>query len=249
MLADVLYLIAPAYNEAENIEQFVLSWYPLIEEHSANGLSRLVVIDDGSKDETYTLLQALAEKHSLLIPITKRNGGHGAAVLYGYRFALDNDADYIFQTDSDGQTDPAEFAQFWENRRNFDAQFGNRVVRGDGKQRALVEKVVCLLVRLYFGSAVPDANAPFRLMSHDYVRDIIRFIPDDYALPNIVLTALGPRFGKTICFREISFKPRTTGKNSINMKRIVRIGRQALQDFASIRRTVKAHEASYVTIA
>ena len=245
---DVLYLVAPAYNEEDNIERFVEDWYPIVERHAAGGASKLVVIDDGSRDGTFALLCGMQGDYPLLTPLTKENGGHGAAVLYGYRHALRNGADYIFQTDSDGQTNPAEFEAFWDARADYDAQFGNRVKRGDGVQRAFVERVVCLLVKVYFGSSVPDANAPFRLMNRAYVEDFLPFMPRDYFLPNIVLTALGPKFGKKICFREISFKPRTAGKNSINMKRIARIGWQALKDFAVIRRNVKGCQTRYVLI-
>ena len=101
---DKLYIVIPAYNEQDNIEQVINDWYPVIEKHNGNGQSRLIVIDDGSKDSTYEKLKQCTKTRPLLIPITKPNGGHGATVLYGYKYALKNGADYIFQTDSDGQT-------------------------------------------------------------------------------------------------------------------------------------------------
>ena len=89
-------------------------WYEVIKERSEE--SRLVVIDDGSKDSTYAIMQKMAETMPKFVPLTKPNGGHGATVLYGYRYALDHGADYVFQTDSDGQTVPSEFENFWEKR-------------------------------------------------------------------------------------------------------------------------------------
>ena len=106
---DKLYIVIPAYNEQDNIEQVINDWYPVIEKHNGNGQSHLIVIDDGSKDSTYEKLKQCTKTRPLLIPITKPNGGHGATVLYGYKYALKNGADYIFQTDSDGQTLPEEF--------------------------------------------------------------------------------------------------------------------------------------------
>ena len=47
---DKLYIVIPAYNEQDNIEQVINDWYPVIEKHNGNGQSRLIVIDDGSKD-------------------------------------------------------------------------------------------------------------------------------------------------------------------------------------------------------
>ena len=169
---DTLYIVIPAYNEPENIAACVADWYPIVERYGGEG-SRLVVIDDGSKDDTNALLCGMAKDRPLLIPLTKTNGGHGSAVLYGYRYAIEHGADWIFQTDADGQTNPGEFDGFWNERNRYDAVIGYRTKRGDGAQRAVVEKVVCLLLRLYFGVKVPDANAPFRLMRTEIVKKYI----------------------------------------------------------------------------
>lgn len=45
-----LYIVIPAYNERDNIYQVLDDWYPVVEKHCGGGESRLVVIDDGSKD-------------------------------------------------------------------------------------------------------------------------------------------------------------------------------------------------------
>ena len=44
-------------------------------------------------------MQEYAKIYSLFQPLTKENGGHGETILYGYRYAIENKADYIFQTD------------------------------------------------------------------------------------------------------------------------------------------------------
>lgn len=101
-MKDTLYIIVPAYNEQANILNVINQWYPVISAHSANGTSRLVIIDDGSKDNTYSIALKAAKTRPLLLPITKENSGHGGTVLYGYKFALEHGADFVFQTDSDG---------------------------------------------------------------------------------------------------------------------------------------------------
>ena len=71
-----IYFIIPAYNEEENIGQVIDDWYNIV---TATGpLSRLIIIDDGSKDHTYEILQQKAASRPQLIPLTKPNGGHGA---------------------------------------------------------------------------------------------------------------------------------------------------------------------------
>ena len=235
---DILYIVIPAYNEAENIAACVNDWYPIVERWGAEG-SRLVVIDDGSKDDTYSLLCAMAKDRPLLLPLTKKNGGHGSAVLYGYQYAITSGADWIFQTDSDGQTNPDEFEAFWQERNQYDAVIGNRVRRGDGAKRALVEKVVCLLLRVYFGVKVPDANAPFRLMRTALVAKYLGRLPQDFNIPYIMLTAYFARYQEKIKFMPITFHPRTKGKNSLNLRKIAKIGWQAMKDFGKLRSQMK----------
>jgi len=234
---DKLYIIMPAYNEQDNIEEVVSSWHKVVE--AIGGKSKLVVINDGSKDNTYNVLLDLKKKYKYLNPIAKDNSGHGPTLIYGYKYALDNNADYIFQTDSDGQTNPKEFEAFWNLRKEYDAILGNRTIRGDGKIRAFVEKVVCFLLRCFFGVKLPDANAPFRLIKADLLKKYISKLPSDYNLPNIMLSTYFEYNKEKICFKEISFKSRQAGTNSINIKKIVKIGIKALKDFSTFRKEMK----------
>ncbi|MCR4754899.1 MAG: glycosyltransferase family 2 protein [Lachnospiraceae bacterium] len=232
---DRLFIISPAYNEAENINAFIDDWYPVILKHDAKGTSRLVVIDDGSTDDTYRIIRDRVDSLPLLEVITKKNSGHGPTLIYGYEYALECGADYIFQTDSDGQTSPDEFESFWDMRHEHAAVFGFRPVRGDGFSRKIVEKVLCGVVKLIFGVSLPDANAPFRLMSRAYVKHYLSKMPSDYNLPNVILTVCGAYYHDDIFFSGISFKPRQGGTNSINIKKIFKIGCKAITDFKTIK--------------
>ena len=205
---------------------------------SWGGTSRLIIIDDGSKDSTYSIMQEYAKNRPLFTPLTKPNGGHGPTVLYGYRYAIENHADYVFQTDSDGQTNPSEFEAFWDNRNHYDAIIGNRSVRGDGKDRKFVENTVCFLLKLIFGVKVTDANAPFRLMKTELVAKYIDKLPEDFNLPNIMFTTYFVYFKEKVKFINITFKPRQGGTNSINIKKIVKIGWKALFDFRKFRKEI-----------
>ena len=231
-----LYIIIPAYNEQDNLKALVNDWYPIIEQHSADNSSRLVIINDGSKDNTYVVLKDLAKSRPMMEVLTKENGGHGDTLLFGYRYAIENGADYIFQTDSDGQTSPSEFETFWSNRQEYDAVFGDTTKREDGKSRAFVERVLCIILKMVFGVKIPDSNAPFRLMRSSYVDKYIRMLPEHYNLPNVMLTTLGTYYNEKILFLPITFKNRQGGKNSINIRKIVSIGMKALKDFRDIRK-------------
>ena len=234
---DILYIVMPAYNEEANILGVVDSWYGLLENKSPD--SRLVVADSGSKDATHNILVKYKSSHPQLEILENTDRQHGPKVIALYDYAIKNGADYIFQTDSDGQTNPKEFNAFWEERKDFDGIFGNRTVRGDGKFRAFTEKVVCFLLKLYFKVKVPDANAPFRLMRANVVKKYLYRLDHDYNLPNIMMTTYFSYYKESMVFREISFKPRRAGKNSVNIPRIIKIGWKALGDFRRLKKGMK----------
>lgn len=230
-----IYLVMPAYNEAENIEDTVKQWYPVVERiRSCGAEARLVIANDGSKDNTFQIMEELKEKFSFFVPLDKPNSGHGATVLYLYRYAIEQGADYIFQTDSDGQTNPDEFWQMWKNRENYDFQIGHRLGRQDGAGRVFVTKTLRLVVWLMFREWVTDANTPFRLMSVKKLKPILDVIPHDFFLCNVAIAAIAVKWKYRIGWYRITFKPRQGGVNSINMKRIVKIGWKALADFRLI---------------
>lgn len=224
-----LYIVMPAYNEEETIKDVVEQWYPILEGKAEN--SRLIIADSGSTDKTHEVLLLLKEKYPKLEIMGNTLKQHGPKLIALYKYAVDNGIDYVFQTDSDGQTDPQEFDEFWDLRKHYDVVLGYRPVRGDGKSRAFVEKVVCLLLWLYFGVKVPDANAPFRLMKVDVANKYVNRFRADYNLPNIMLTTFFAYYKEHMTFRPISFRPRQGGVNSVNIPKIVKIGWNALRDF------------------
>lgn len=235
---EVLYIVIPAYNEEENIETVIRDWYPVVERYSAEGQSRLVIIDDGSKDNTYQLMLDMkaTDEYPLLIALTKPNGGHGATVLYGYHYAIDQKADYIFQTDSDGQTIPNEFDAFWEKRADWDMIIGHRNHREDGISRIFVTKTLKLVLFLCFGVGVTDANTPFRLMRADTLKRYVGLIPEGFNLSNVLVSVIYAKKGLRVKYMPITFRPRQGGVNSINIPKIVRIGWKAVGDFWKFRK-------------
>ncbi len=237
-MGDRLYVVIPAYNEAENIETVAREWHQMLRECGGEG-SRLVIIDDGSRDDTYAILCRLRQELPLLEPLTKPNGGHGATLLYGYRYALEKGADYIFQTDSDGQTLPSQFPAFWELREEYPVLMGYRNHREDGLSRIFVTKVLKLVLRLIFGLNITDANTPYRLMRREVLAKYIEQVPKDFNLSNVMLTVLFLHHKERVKFLPITFRPRQGGVNSINLKKITAIGIQAVKDFRVIRKNMK----------
>lgn len=233
---DTLYIVIPAYNEEATILSVINQWYPIVEK--VGGDSRLVIVNDGSKDSTLSLVQQAAIIRSRLVPLDKENGGHGAAVLFGYQYALEHGADYVFQTDSDGQTLPEEFQAFWEQRQDYDLIIGHRKDRQDGLSRVVVTKTLKAVIAACFGVSVRDANTPYRLMSAQTLRENIQLIPDGFNLSNVILTVVYTKKKMRILYIPITFQPRQGGVNSINLPKICKIGAKALSDFRKINREI-----------
>lgn len=232
---DSIYIVMPAYNEADNIKEVIKEWHPIAERISAEGNDcRIVIANDGSKDNTWEILNGLKERYQYLEPIDKPNSGHGATVLHLYRYAISAGADYVFQTDSDGQTRPEEFFQMYNNRGKSDFHIGTRGGRQDGASRVFVTKTLKLVVRIMFGVWVKDANTPFRLMKAERLAEIMEIVPEDFFLANVAISAIAVKRNVPISWYPITFRPRQGGVNSINMKRIFKIGWKALGDFKSL---------------
>jgi glycosyltransferase involved in cell wall biosynthesis len=229
--------VIPAYNEEANIEHVIKDWYPVVEK-IGNG-SRLVIIDDGSKDSTFRIMQEQAKTLEAFEPVTKPNAGHGATVLYGYNYAITAGADYVFQTDSDGQTLPEEFWPFWEKRKEYDMVIGHRRGRQDGFSRVFVTKTLKLVLWLCFHVGVTDANTPFRLMKASTLKEQIKLIPENFNLSNVIISVVYAKKKLAVKYLPVTFRPRQGGVNSINMKKIFRIGKQAFKDFRVINQHLK----------
>jgi len=128
----------------------------------------------------------------------------------------------------------------WKERQEYDFQIGYRRDRKDGLSRVFVTKVLRLVVWLMFHEWVTDANTPFRLMRSERLQKILEVIPQDFFLSNVAISAIAVKWKYKIGWYNITFKPRQGGINSINMKRVFKIGWKALGDFKEINKRVKA---------
>lgn len=234
---DSIYIVMPAYNEEENISEVIKQWHPIVEKIGSD--SRLIIVDDGSKDSTFKIMKDLEKDFPCFNAITKPNSGHGATCLYTYDYSINKGADFIFQTDSDGQTSPEEFWQFWNQRNDYDFIVGSRKGREDGISRKIVTRVLKLFVLVTMGVYVEDANTPFRLMRTDVLKKHIKLVPKDFFLSNVLLSSIFVLKKEKCKWIPITFKDRQGGVNSINIPRIIKIGFKAMSDFVKAKKHMK----------
>ncbi|HEX8732291.1 MAG TPA: glycosyltransferase family 2 protein, partial [Ktedonobacterales bacterium] len=164
--AKSLSVILPAYNEEALIASTVRS---VVETLSRWGLEfEVVVVNDGSRDRTREIIEALAARDRRIRPITHSvNRGYGAALVTGFESA---ENDLIFFMDSDGQFDIGELATFLPLEQQYDAVWGYRTDRKDTWMRRLNAWGWKQLVRLFLGVSVRDVDCAFKLFRAEFFR-------------------------------------------------------------------------------
>ena len=218
-----LCLVMPVYNEEECIAQVVKDWAAEFSKHFKADEFRLLVVNDGSKDKTRQILDELAKELTCLLPLHQINGGHGNAVYNGYKEALNLNAEYIFQTDSDDQFVAADFLLLWQQKEKSDFILGQRKIRNDAFARLVITRLVILLNLFLFWKYIPDANIPYRLMKSSFLAQLVQkmnFIP---FIPNIFLSILAAKKGANLLSIAVQHKERATGTVSILRWKLVKV--------------------------
>jgi dolichol-phosphate mannosyltransferase len=235
-----LAVVTPVYNEAVNISSVIREWFECLDKVAPDFV--LFALNDGSTDETATILASLAGAlGSRLRVVNKSNSGHGSTCREGYELALAEGAPWILQIDSDGQCNPSYFPAFYQHRAAHDCLFAYRRTRGDGLGRVVISFCCRTLLWLMTGTYLKDPNVPYRLLRANALRTALRSIPVDFNLQNIALT-FALRREQTLRWQHfpIHFRPRQGGENSINYRRIAAMGLDLLHELSRI-----THEDSY----
>jgi len=206
-----LVIVMPVHNEAGCVTSVVHKWGALASHH--NGV--LLVLNDGSTDDTAELLEGLQLKISNLKVIDKPNEGHGATILRGYREALELRPDWVFQTDSDDQFIPDDFAYLWNARSRSPFLLGCRRDRNDPFHRLVITRINRLLLLLLFGVSIQDANIPYRLIHASFLRELLMQLPFAPFAPNIFLSVLARSHDVCLLESPVSHVKRRTGGVSI----------------------------------
>lgn len=188
MKTDTLVVVIPVYNEEQCIEQVISDWGNKLTELELN--FTLLVVNDGSRDNTGSILGELSKKYSYLKVLNQENAGHGAAVKNGYIHALSFKSDYIFQTDSDNQFTPKDFEMVWSQRTKSKAVFGYRQNRKDPASRKLISFFMKKRILDFFGVEIPDANIPYRLFETQFLRNMLSVLNPGSFAPNVFLSIL-----------------------------------------------------------
>ena len=173
-MADSL-IIIPTFNEKENIEKIIRKIFSL-----GKGF-HILVIDDSSPDGTGDVVKKLIPEFSnrLFLEIRKGKLGLGTAYIYGFKWALKRNYQYIFEMDADFSHNPEDLVKLYETCANdgYDLAIGSRYIHGVNvinwpMGRVLMSYYASAYVRFITRMKVSDTTAGFKC----YRRDVLEAI-------------------------------------------------------------------------
>ena len=157
-------VIIPTYNECENIEKIIRAVFAL--EHDFH----ILVVEDNSPDGTATIVKRIQEEFPERLYMIERTGklGLGTAYIAGFKWALEQDYDYIFEMDADFSHNPLDLPRLYNAcaKEGADVAIGSRYVSGVNvvdwpMSRILMSYGASKYVRLITGIPVHDTTAGF----------------------------------------------------------------------------------------
>lgn len=160
-----LSVILPAYNEAQVIASTVSTVLEVLDAWKMD--IEIIVVNDGSTDQTGEIVAALAAGDSRIRLVTHSvNAGYGAALASGFAGAT---KDLTFFMDSDGQFDIRDLRAFFPYIDTYDAVIGYRLNRQDSWMRKLNAWGWRLLIGWVLGIHVRDVDCAFKLLHTDFL--------------------------------------------------------------------------------
>jgi glycosyltransferase involved in cell wall biosynthesis len=164
-----LSIFFPAYNDASSIAALVQS-----ADRAARRLTddyEIIVIDDGSSDDTPGVLRQLTDEFPRLRVVTHAvNQGYGGALRSGFRAA---NRDVVFYTDGDGQYDPTELSELWRALSpDVDVAQGYKIARSDPVHRIVIGRLYARTVGFLFGLPIRDVDCDFRLIRREILAEL-----------------------------------------------------------------------------
>ena len=212
-------IIIPTYNERDNIQKLI----PLLMELDIS-LSVLVV-DDNSPDGTGKLVNDMSEENDR-IQILHRPGklGLGSAYIAGFKHAIQQDVDCIFEMDADFSHDPDMISEFLEKLETCDVVIGSRYISGINvvnwpMSRLLLSYFANFYTRIITGMSIQDATSGFKCFKREVLEliDLDRVRSDGYAF-QIEMNFRCWRKGFRICEIPIIFVDRHSGTSKMSRR-------------------------------
>lgn len=210
-------VILPTYNERENLEKISAAIFDELPE------AHILVVDDGSGDGTGEIADRMSEENKRVHVIHRpRKMGLGTAYIRGFKYALENGYDAVFEMDADFSHDPAYLKNFIQAIDDCDLVLGSRYIEGGGVVnwgfiRKMVSMGGSLYSRIILGVPYRDLTGGFKCFRKEVLSKINLddVMAEGYAF-QIEMTYRAHKAGFRIREIPIFFSERRAGKSKMS---------------------------------
>ncbi len=231
-MADILYIVVPCYNEEEVLHETASRLKQKMEGMIAGGViaenSRVLFVNDGSKDRTWEIITELHETDSLFSGLKlSRNRGHQNALLAGLMTAKQH-ADMAISMDADLQDDIDAVDQFVAHYyKGCDVVYGVRSSRATDTafKRGTAQGFYKFMRTL--GVDIVDNHADYRLMSKRALEALA-----SYDEVNIFLRGIVPQLGFPTAIVAYERKERFAGESKYPLKKMLAFAFDGITSFS-----------------
>ena len=221
MRGNVLYIVIPCYNEeevlCETAKRLTDKLYRMISDQVVSDQSRMVFVDDGSKDRTWELIRELHASNPLVLGIkSSRNRGHQNTLLAGL-FTVKDDCDMAVSMDADLQDDIEVLDQFVKKyEEGCEIVYGVRSARKTDTffKKFTAESFYKLMSHM--GVDIVYNHADYRLMSKSAIEEL-----ENYKEVNLFLRGIVPMIGFKSGIVEYERHERFAGKSKYPLKKML----------------------------
>jgi dolichol-phosphate mannosyltransferase len=157
-------VIIPTFNEKENIDRIIRKIFSLSKDFN------VLIIDDNSPDGTASIVKEMMKEFPGLFLLERKGKlGLGTAYITGFKWALENAYDFIFEMDADFSHDPNDLVRLYDacSAKGADLAIGSRYITGINVinwplKRVLMSYFASVYVRFITGMKVMDTTAGFK---------------------------------------------------------------------------------------
>jgi len=166
-----LSILMPVYQNEKIEVQIRAIHVKIVKPFKKIGPVEIIVAEDGSTDNTRKILKSIKKKYNLTLNLCNKRRGYIKAAKEIYAQAK---GEYIFFTDSDGEHDPEDFWKLWTkfNKEKLDLVVGYKKDRKP-YYRTIISKFSNVLLGIFFGVWLKDANSGFRILKNKVAKRII----------------------------------------------------------------------------
>ncbi len=206
----------PFWNEEKNIERVVEAAVPIAGKISEKW--EMILIDDGSSDNTLEILKKLAIDNSRIRVVThKTNRGYGASLKSGFE---NSRYDVVVFTDGDGQFDFSEISKFIDKIKDADMVIGYRKKRLDNPIRHVLMNLLKIWDFVFFGFIYKDIDCGFKMFKKQALSKIMP-LRSEGAMITTEILAKAKKEKLKIIQVEVSHYPRIYGDQSGGNLRVI----------------------------